>query len=816
MPLLMSPATTAPRSKVAFLQFSSGDFNQGFTVSLRLGEEGKAHQVQTIAQLPSLPELPTQYQAWHQAYRSSGLLTRLEAVDSTPTNLSLGDCKNLAQKLEDSFRQWLNALPFQEIQRTLLLHLSPTDPVRIVLELEDPRLQQLPWHCWSLLDALPQAEIAMSNSVAAAPAPPQRAKAKVQILAILGDRRGIDIDKDAEELRQLPGSAITFLTEPNRSVLAAQLQAGPWDIVYFAGHSFSLQGNTTGCICINPKESLSIEELCNSLRQAIDQGLQIAIFNSCEGLGPARQIAKLNIPQTIFMREPVPDLVAQAFLKHFLEAFSQGRSLYQSVRQARQNLQPLEDRFPCATWLPVIYQNPTVIPPSWENLGGRVASQVPLLWKVAAAVGCGAIAVGLTLGLRSVGGLQPAEFKVYDALLGVKQVLQPERSDSRIVIVEIDDQSYKEERDTAGYSISHKSLETLLKKLDALEPAVIGLDLYRDMPKNQVPKSMLKQLEQMKTWVVGGCKRANTLNDLEEVRHPEGLKYEDDQIGYVDFQPDADQVTRRQILQLYAPADMAKMCKADRSLGLLLALKYLGQTLPEQTVRQKGLLQVDEQQRSMAIVGHRFGFLDQAPGFYNAQQASGEQILVNYRAQNFATLPLRHGEINPQAIKGKIVIVGVTHRDSKDSVRAQFPFAATQNGAQSVPGVLLQAQLTSQLVSAVVEGRSLLRFAPRWGEIGWIAGWTFVGAGLGLGLHGLIQRRSLGMVATLAPSPVLIGISAAGGLCLTGAVLPVVPAAVGAVVAQWGTYQLLGWLERHASSLKPLRLPRLPMPAKTA
>ena len=54
----------------------------------------------------------------------------------------------------------------------------------------------------------------------------------------------------------------------------------------------------------------------------------------------------------IFMREPLPDKVAQEFLKNFLTEFSAGKSLYQSVREAREKLQGLEGEFPCASWLP--------------------------------------------------------------------------------------------------------------------------------------------------------------------------------------------------------------------------------------------------------------------------------------------------------------------------------------------------------------------------------------------------------------------------------------------------------------------------------
>lgn len=44
----------------------------------------------------------------------------------------------------------------------------------------------------------------------------------------------------------------------------------------------------------------------------------IAIFNSCDGLGLAQELADLHIPQMIVIKEPVPDKLAQEFLKYFL------------------------------------------------------------------------------------------------------------------------------------------------------------------------------------------------------------------------------------------------------------------------------------------------------------------------------------------------------------------------------------------------------------------------------------------------------------------------------------------------------------------
>ena len=118
---------------------------------------------------------------------------------------------------------------------------------------------------------------------------------------------------------------------------------------------------------LNQTDLMTIRELKNALTKAIENGLQLAIFNSCDGLGLARELGDLCIPQMIVMKEPVPDLVAQEFLKYFLNAFSSGKSLYASVREGRERLESLENEFPYATWLPVIFQNSAEVGMSWEK-----------------------------------------------------------------------------------------------------------------------------------------------------------------------------------------------------------------------------------------------------------------------------------------------------------------------------------------------------------------------------------------------------------------------------------------------------------------
>lgn len=155
------------------------------------------------------------------------------------------------------------------------------------------------------------------------------------------------------------------MPQPTASELITRLRSERWNIFFFAGHSETI--GEKGRIRINATESLEISRFKNALREAIRNGLKIAIFNSCDGLALAQDLAHLHIPFTIVMREPVPDKVAQSFLKEFLTEYANGKSLYTSVRRARESLEKFHD-FPGATWLPVICQNPAEVPPTWQEL----------------------------------------------------------------------------------------------------------------------------------------------------------------------------------------------------------------------------------------------------------------------------------------------------------------------------------------------------------------------------------------------------------------------------------------------------------------
>ncbi|BAZ39544.1 rfrA pentapeptide repeat-containing protein [Calothrix sp. NIES-4101] len=361
-------------NKLVILKFQ-GDLNSGFTITLQLAVEGESPFAECTGNLPPASELILLYSQWQSAYYGSlQTNSRLDIPDTQITNVSrhsfVEECENLANKLRQSFNVWLDSSEgFRLVKEKLLAQLNPTDIIRVILQTEDYYLRRLPFQLWNFFDNYHDAELALGTTtyhrVESQLLP--SADRKIQILAIIGNSTGIDVSEDKQILERLPNTEIKFLVEPQRQQLNDELRSQSWDILFFAGHSYTQSQAELGRIYINPTETLTIAQLKNALKKAIQSGLQLAIFNSCDGLGLGVNLIELHIPQMIVMREPVPDKVAQEFLKSFLTTFANGSTLYQSVREAREKLQGLENEFPCATWLPVIFQNPAAIPPSWEN-----------------------------------------------------------------------------------------------------------------------------------------------------------------------------------------------------------------------------------------------------------------------------------------------------------------------------------------------------------------------------------------------------------------------------------------------------------------
>ena len=376
-------------SKSVVINLGSGDLYEGFPrITAQLWATDYLRPEQFIGSLPPAPTLAEHHRSWQSIYKAlCGRFTiearsidededdELEIDESGVTHISEVSFDGLCRKLHEGLNDWLNSPGFAHIERQLRSQLDPGEEVRVIIETSDELLRRLPWYCWDFFTDYHCSEAALSRpEYKRIERPHSIAKRKqVRILAVLGNSQGIDLELERKFLQSLPDTENVFLVSPSRQEFNQQLwDPKGWDLLFFAGHSQSEGG--TGRIYLNENKtnnSLTVEQLEEALKAAIKNGLRLAIFNSCDGLGLANAIGKLNLPLIIVMREPIPNRVAQEFFKHFLEAFAIQRSpLYPAVRQARKQLQGLEDEFPSASWLPVISQNPAVEPPTWLQLGG--------------------------------------------------------------------------------------------------------------------------------------------------------------------------------------------------------------------------------------------------------------------------------------------------------------------------------------------------------------------------------------------------------------------------------------------------------------
>jgi branched-chain amino acid transport system substrate-binding protein len=378
-------------SRVVILTLD-GDLESGIRVTLRQGERldnAIAIKGQIVGHLRENLELAQLYNNWQQHYLKLEEICRtcrleIDTDDESDRLLPPEDyqlvrqnCDRLAASLKDEMNGWLNSsangFGFERIRHQLVAQLQ-TPNIRLLIQTSNPQLQRLPWHLWNLFNWQDDRRIEVAFSpIEYQEIPSISWQESIRILAILGNSKGINIQTDKAHLQKLAASSSCFLEQPKLRELEEKLRDKEgWDILVFAGHSQSDRTGERGRIYINDKESLSLGELRNAFGSAIQSRLKLAIFNSCDGLGLANELSKLNIPQAIVMREPVPDEVAHLFLEFFLEEFGKNEPVYQAVRIARERLESIENKLPYATWLPTIYQHPTV-----ENR--RVSSD---LWSI--------------------------------------------------------------------------------------------------------------------------------------------------------------------------------------------------------------------------------------------------------------------------------------------------------------------------------------------------------------------------------------------------------------------------------------------------
>jgi CHASE2 domain-containing sensor protein len=707
-----------------------GDLEQGIRAILTIETEDKHACIEVSGSLPANPNLAKTINQWQFNYRSLGS-TRILPIKITydsSINQRRQQCQELDRELRSHLNNWLLAESFRPIRDKWLERLMH-DEVRVLIRTQNLPLLKLPWQLWDAIERNSRLEVALSTPdfepIASAKTP--LSNRKNRILAILGDSKGIDLQQDRQLLNNLANTQITFLVEPQRREINDHLWEQDWDILFFAGHS-KTEGEK-GRIYINQTDSLTIAELRYGLKKAVDKGLQLAIFNSCDGMGLAFELQQLHIPQIIVMREPVPDRVAQAFLTYFLSAFAGGQSLYLAEREARLRLQGLEDEFPGASWLPAIFQNPATEPFTWcrDRPTHKPDRSLQTVLLVSLAV------TSLIIGVRQLGILQPWELQAFDRFM---QLRTQEKQDSRLLIVTVTEEDFQlPEQKLRKGSLSDLALTRLLKKLVPMKPRAIGLDIYRDFPVSSHQKELSNYLNRNDNFFAI-CKASDRQSGQPGISPPPEVPPE--RLGFSDIIKDSDGILRRHLIAIQ-PVPTSP-CTTPYALSAQLAFQYLAKEGFTAKYTATGELQLGNvifkrlpAPRKESLTNAFFEYLQAHRGAYQQVDAWGYQILLNYRSHRSPeelapTVTLKQvlaGEIDPATVSDRIVLIGVTAPSANDLLST--PYSTGGETHHQMPGVIAQAQMVSQILSAVLEGRPLLSVWAFWQEILWIWSWSLVG-----------------------------------------------------------------------------------------
>ncbi|HYW21964.1 MAG TPA: CHASE2 domain-containing protein [Nodularia sp. (in: cyanobacteria)] len=336
-------------------------------------------------------------------------------------------------------------------------------------------------------------------------------------------------------------------------------------------------------------------------------------------------------------------------------------------------------------------------PGAWRKIKDKIA-----IWRVGTLPGM--VIIALVIILRLTGAIQSLEWLAFDNFLRIRP---EEPRDERILLVGINEDDI---RSWQNYPISDRDLATLLLKLQSYNPRVIGVDIYRDLP--VVPGH---------TELVAAFSKIPNLIAIEKVL-PEKiappLALPPEKLGFADQILDNDGKLRRILLGTPTP-EAYKL-----SLSLRLAKAYLAD---EGVNLENGI-------RDRATM--RFGntelprFLPNAGG-YVGTDAGGVQALLNFRSgeERFRILSLRDitsNNFNPDWIRDRIVIIGITAPSRKDFITTAGVISSKPAKGR-VYGLEIQAHTVSQIISAVLDSRPLLKTWDDIWEYLWIIAWGLLG-----------------------------------------------------------------------------------------
>ncbi|HBB30480.1 MAG TPA: transmembrane sensor domain protein [Cyanobacteria bacterium UBA9273] len=317
---------------------------------------------------------------------------------------------------------------------------------------------------------------------------------------------------------------------------------------------------------------------------------------------------------------------------------------------------------------------------------------------------------GLVIAGSMAGFFQLLEWALFDQFVRWRPA---ESVEQRIVIVTIGETDIKYVRQ---WPMPDRVMAKLISNINAQQPVGIGIDVYRDLPVEPGHEELVEVFKSTPT-AIGVEKVAGN-----PIAPPPTLaKLE--QVGANDLVLDADGKIRRGLIIVGKKDGTFR-----EGFGVKLALMYL---------EKKGieLESIDADKKIYGLGKATFIPLTGEEGEYNKADMGGYQILLNYRGdlKRFPKISMQdvlENRIPADLMRDRIVLVGATAPSLNDLF--QTPLSGTLFGVTELtPGVIVHANLTSQILSAALEDRPMLRTWTKPLNWVWIFFWSGCSATLG-------------------------------------------------------------------------------------
>jgi energy-coupling factor transporter ATP-binding protein EcfA2 len=277
------------------------------------------------------------YQIWSQSYqqlRHSHEYKAAKSLIETHTR----NAQESADTLRKEFQNWL--APIEDKLKAIDCELSnhfyyTADCLKVFIQSDHSQIKQLPWNEWNFsLCQFTSIEIILSHTHL--PRLDSQDKQQKQVLVVVDD---IDFNQYSEPKLNL-GKIACLLSTSDKLLNSIQVNE-KWCISCWISDDIL-------------KDNLIFED---GFRNVISNTLYLIVWN--DNLHSIKGHTEFEMIPMIIMQESLSTHIAQEFLACFLEYYIQrNQNFYAAVREARERLEPFEQKFPGIQGIPIISHHP--------------------------------------------------------------------------------------------------------------------------------------------------------------------------------------------------------------------------------------------------------------------------------------------------------------------------------------------------------------------------------------------------------------------------------------------------------------------------